>query len=160
LWVGGNHDYICPAKAFQTIGCDVTLVSPGGETIDGVTFAGFGNITYIIGEWNRETDHAKLKELVDRPHSPTRWKDGRADGSEVLQLRPESALDAVLAASQSQFLRPFPAWAAAKKPVRSVRIWTRTFSVNFLESLSALQSVPSFKLRSGFADGGKVRLSD
>ena len=66
LIVNGNHDFICLAEELYSAGYyDAIKITTEGETIDGITFAGFGEIPYITGQWNREVDWRELKDLVE-----------------------------------------------------------------------------------------------
>lgn len=66
LVVNGNHDFIDLGDKLLEHGYyDTYKITPEGETINGITFAGFGEIPYIAGEWNGEIDWHELKELVE-----------------------------------------------------------------------------------------------
>jgi Icc-related predicted phosphoesterase len=53
--VGGNHDYVALADLIDTFGGKAFDLSEGSTEIAGMTFAGFREIPWIIGEWNGET---------------------------------------------------------------------------------------------------------
>ena len=62
----GNHDYIMLADHLRAAGMNAHQLNavPHEVTINNVTFAGFSNIPYIIGEWNHETHNAEMQSAV------------------------------------------------------------------------------------------------
>ena len=66
LVVDGNHDYIPLGQAMLLAGySNVIPITPEGVTVGGIKFAGFGEVPYFTGEWNRETDWEDLRDLVE-----------------------------------------------------------------------------------------------
>lgn len=53
--IGGNHDYTSLADLVRIFGGKAYDLSEGPAKIAGMTFAGFREIPWIIGEWNGES---------------------------------------------------------------------------------------------------------
>lgn len=66
LIVPGNHDYADLAAHLYRDGVNAREVTPEGCTFRGLTFAGFGHIPFVAGEWNRESTTAELHDLTHR----------------------------------------------------------------------------------------------
>lgn len=64
LWVPGNHDYVDLVKLLRRDGVRALEVTPKGCTFGGLRFAGFGEIPFICGEWNREVTLSQLACLT------------------------------------------------------------------------------------------------
>ena len=64
LLVPGNHDYADLANLLRREGVDAQEVTPRGVSFQGATFAGFGHIPFIAGEWNREVTDRELSILT------------------------------------------------------------------------------------------------
>ncbi len=62
ICVGGNHDYTDLASLIREAGGNAENISDGPVEYGGLSFAGFREIPWIIGEWNGETHD--LSDLV------------------------------------------------------------------------------------------------
>ena len=53
--VGGNHDFVSLADALRGAGVDAHEITPEGVEDAGLTWAGFREVPWMMGEWNGET---------------------------------------------------------------------------------------------------------
>jgi DNA repair exonuclease SbcCD nuclease subunit len=66
MCVDGNHDFIPLGQGMLIGGYAETIpVTPEGVMYGGLRFAGFPEVPYFTGEWNRESEWEDLRDLVD-----------------------------------------------------------------------------------------------
>jgi len=68
FYVNGNHDFVDLGLLLNQAGFKSVVAINQHNLVyfNGVTFAGFGHIPYIRGEWNDELQYKELDEVVDK----------------------------------------------------------------------------------------------